>query len=486
MKFPGVLIQALILIFFFSMSFAAMQSLQGKLLSFYLDEDSGNFYLENPSPPSEDLRILLFKDRPPASSVMLIVNGRPWKIGEIRKTTDFMAEKAGDSSLSYKFSISLIAFKIKFFITNLENLSNNSIVCSIYAKNGGQNNSSIGGKFLFDTVYGEDAGKPVLYLSDREKIEYDRLFNTENLPQFVFSGAYNADLASFGNGIFIYPYLNWQKPEKLIIGNWKKLSDNELSYRIDPRAHFRYYIYSNPDAAIAVYFNNISIRPGEEVFFGTVLSVNKLSHVFISFEHNAASNTYSPELPAAPAVPGIQGESKIPLTGEIDILEKLGALVDRLNLMISNGTMTGTAPDSSMEKGIEKSAPESAFGDPFNFSNETFYTVYTNSYSTNMYPKEDVSRLEQQYNDKIAKLKDYYDGILNTPAPENKNAVPARGRRDGRSKKIGDVDKSISGIDKKISVIEELLELNLDFESMPPEKMNEIESKISNLEKKLD
>ncbi|MGA2142556.1 MAG: hypothetical protein ABSG94_09035 [Brevinematales bacterium] len=481
MKFPGSQIKAsaLMLIFSFSMSFSVMQSIQGKLLSFYLDEDSGNFYLENPSPPSEDLRILLFKDKPPASSVMLIVNGRPWKIGEIRKTTDFMAEKAGDSSLSYKFSISLVTFKVKYFITNLENLSNNSIVCSIYAKNEGQNNSSVGGKFLFDTVYGEDAGKPVLYLSDREKIEYDRLFNTENLPQFVFSGAYNADLATFGNGIFIYPYLNWQKPEKLIIGNWKKLSDNELSYQIDPRSHFRYYIYSNPDAAVAAYFNNINIRPGEEVFFGTVLSVNKLSHVFISFDHNAASNNYSPALPEAPAVPGLQTGSKIPLTDERDILEKLSELVDRL---------TGTAPDSSIGKGIEKSAPESAFGDPFNFSNETFYTVYTNSYSTNMYPKEDVSRLEQQYNDKISKLKDYYNGLLNTnvPAPANKSASVARGSRDARSKKIGDVDNSISGIDKKISVIEELLELNLDFESMPPEKMNEIESKISNLEKKLD
>ena len=463
----------LILFFTVRMSFCSIQNLSGKLISFFLDEDTLSFYLEDPAPPSEDLRELLFKDQPPSSSITMIVDGKPYRLSEIVGSSAVKAERIGDCSLSYNFKVSSIFFRIIFLITNLENLSNNSIVCLIHLRNDGTNNSSVGAKFLFDTVYGENIRKPALYISDREKIEYDRLFGIENLPQFVFSGLYNSDLPSFGKGLFIYPYLNGQKPEKLIIGNWKKLNDNELSYKIEPQSHFRYYIYSDPDAAVAVYFNNINLKTGEETNFGTVLSVNKLSPVFITYDQKNRTNIPDNILNtnAAGLIPGDSASLK----REIDILEKLSTVIDRLNFLISNGEfqIKGTQENSNFEKGLEKSVHEPV--------NETGHPLSNVETSESL--KTNIARLEQQYNDKIAELKNYYDSLIRKREDENRQTS---GSDKQRLKKIENVDKAISQINKKISAIEELLEMNHDFENLPAEKIDEIELKIKDIENKLD
>lgn len=488
----------------------------GKLISFFLDDDSGCFYSENPTPPSEELRELLFKDHPPTSYITLIVNGKPYHMSDIGKLSFLKPERIGDYAISYNLKINSIAFSIIYLITNLESQSNNSVICLVKATNEGKSRANVGAKFLFDTVYGENNKKPALYLSDKEKIEYDRLFNSENLPDFVFSGYYDQDLPFFGIGLFIYPYLNEQKPEKLIIGNWKKLNENDLWYQIDPQAHFKYYVYSNPDAAVAVYFNNIRIDEGEGSVFGTVLSVNKVSPIFLNsnqvsmeiknvFASNSNTASLYPVIPASP--------ENVSLKNEIDLLEKLNAVIDKLNILVSNGLVpvNGIQEKSGLEKGLEKSAPESAYpyGDPFQNSNEivipqinnniynitnNINTVKTNTVDTEELNrlKTDAGRLEQQYNDKIAKLKSFYEDLIRKQQNEFKEISGAykqhtekvENRKD-KAKKIGDVNETITRIDKKIAVIEELLNLNLDFETMPVEKMNEIELKIKDIEKKL-
>lgn len=504
----------------FGISYCDVLNLVSKKISFYLDDSYGAFYVENPNPLSKNLRELLFKDNPPTSYITLYVNDKPYRLNENGKISIIRPFMQEDNVIECDLEIDKVLFDLIFMITNLADKPSDSIICLVDMKNDGNPAVTAGVRFLFDTVYGEDENKPVLYLSGGDKIEYDRMFGNENMPQFIFSGTFDWDSQTFGKGLYIYPYINEIKPGKVIIGNWKKLNEREISYVINPPARFKYYMFSKPDAAVAVYYNNIKLKGGEESSYGVILSVMKIPKISIkSARFNEENKTVSAPVTNSEKV--ITGQSmsvnaelqKPSLKEEIGVLEKLNGLIDRLDSLFSNGLqpLTNKAQGSDLEKGLEKSAPESMYGEPFSGSASSVQPVITNlpaagyssspvSQTTNnpvneentAMLKSDAARLQKQYDDKIAGLKAYYEDLIKKQEKEYKEISSSykeysenRENKNNRSKKMEEVNNTITQIDKKISIIEELLQLNLDFETMPREKIEEIQKKIGKIEEKL-
>ena len=542
-KTLSCLITVITLCLFSASAFGEILALYGKQIAFYMDDRSGSFYVENPNPRSKSYKQLLFKDDPPSSYVTAIIDGKPYKTGELKTVKPF---SVNDNMITGNFKLGNTAVRIDYFLTNLAGREYDSIVCMLSYRNDVDPQILVGARFLFDTVAGESMKKPSLYLSSSERVDYDRMIVQNNLPAFILSGAYEMDSADFGYGLFIYPNINELKPNSIIIANWKRLDEKELAFTIDPLAKFRYNEYGNPDAAVAVFFQDIYAKKGEMISIGSILSTSRLKASQIKITEAVVSDDRLPKIPTVVTnyVTNTIGSSNVTLTitsntnvavnalsSQVELLERAALLIDRLDTLLNNTNVQAALGEreSSLGKGLDGAVPKNPRGNPFDKNatvvsqgpsastnqqvrNQQSMTqpqyagpMTTNIIQTNLYYtnstlseaeiqklKEERDRVQKQYEEKIQSLEVYYKELLKKQEDEFKevssdyrNMLNEKDKKKAKDKKMNDLDSTILSLDKKIEVIGELLELNLDFESMPPEKLEQAKSIISELEAKI-
>ncbi len=531
-----------------SLGFSDVISLSGKRIAFFLDDKTGNFYLENPNPKSKDFKDLLFKDMPPTSYITLIIDEKPYRLNDskLKAVQSFIVS---DNNIIGNYMLNKYSIRVTFMITNLSLKDYDSIVCIVSAKNNSDKQALFGARFLFDTVYGESSKKVNLYFSSGEKIEYDRIINQENIPSFVFSGLPDSENQEFGYGLFIYPSLNELKPDSMIIGNWKMLDEKEIDYTVNPLARFRYNQFSSPDAAIALLYKSINVKTGEEINFGTILSSSKLPIVNIKLiDAIVTSKILTPNLSNTNlgVASGIIASTNTFLNAnfiqntnlirsQIDILDRISLLIDKIDAFITNTNSiqqknVTEIEKSSLGKGLDKSMTRVTIGDPFqnesleeksyksinrkepeskespnnlsqgNKIQNTFTNTVNLDAGTNQKDvdnligglKEERQKLQKQYEDKIASLQEYYQNLLKEQENEYKNSsidykekIEEKEKIKNWNQRFTNIDNTLISIDQKIAIIEELLQLDLDFESMPADKMESISQTINNIEKKI-
>lgn len=519
--------------------FGETLALYGKKIAFYMDDRSGNFYVENPNPRSKSYKQLLFKDDPPTSYITAIIDGKPYRVNELKPVKPFAVN---DNVLSGKFKLNNTDIRIDFILTNLSEGEYDSVVCAINYRNPVDPQVLVGARILLDTVAGESQKKPLLYLSSSERIDYDRLIVQNNLPDFILSGAYEMDNPDFGYGLFIYPNINEIKPNSIIVANWKRLDEKELAYTIDPLAKFRYNEYGNPDAAVAIFFQDIYAKKGEAISIGAVLSTSRLKASQIKITEAVVGDNRIPAIPTVVTnyITNDIGSSNVTLTitsntnrevnalsVQVDLLERAALLIDRLDSLLksSNAHSVLGSGDSSLGKGLDGSVPKNPRGNPFNNDVSMISPqstnqgnkpqpyqqqagpapLITNIIQTNIYYtnstlseeeirklKEERDRVQKQYEEKVQSLEVYYKELLKKQEDEfkatssdYKQMLDEKEKIKAKNRKMSELDNTILSLDKRIEVIGELLELNLDFESMPPEKLEEAKSLISELESKI-
>jgi len=494
-------------------------SLIGKQISFYLDDRAFSFYAENPSPKNKKTALFLFKDFPPTSYIILIMNGKPYRLTEAGNLKLVKVFERNENSIEGIFKINEAIYTISFIITNMESKNNNAVLCMIAVTNEGNDSITVGARFLFDTMFGESLKKTSIYLSTKERIDYDRMFRKQSVPDFIFSGEYEMDNPNFGEGLFIYPSLNeGVKPDYVTIGNWKRFDETELDYPLEPRARFRYNIFSTPDAAVAIFYRNVVVKPKDRVSYGCILSANRIINpqVMESQKPSKAQNIESTNIVEKSSAgesntlqqfsqPFNLGSGDIYLLkSQILLIEKMNQLIDRLDGMLSNKP-ADIEKESEIKKGMEKSVSKSIHGDPTGRRKETeeekgkmdiyrdlrsytFSTNLTEMDITNM--KETLGKLQRQYDEKVAMLKEYYQNLIKKQEEEYKRLsgdfkknVENKEEKKDKVKKVREMDKTLSEIERRINIIEELLKLNLNFESLPDDRLEEMADRINAIEK---
>ncbi len=366
-------------------AFGEFLSLNGKNLALFLDDRTGRFFVENPNPKSRSLKELLFKDNPPTSSINVILDGKPYKLSELKTVKPFAVD---DNVLRGLFQLRKTSVKIEFVLTNLRGRDESLLLCMVSFQNLEEPQLMAGARFLLDTVIGESARKPALYLSSGEKLDYDRLLAAAAVPEFILSGHYEMDSPTFGTGLYIYPSVNELKPASVIVGNWKKLDEKELGYPVDPLARFRYNEFGNPDAAVAVFYRDIFVKRGEELTFGLILTTARLERGGLKMTEAVVS----PLLAGVPLVVtnfvtntvGTEsGPTNITMTitsnanadalrwsGQLELLERAALLVEKLESMLGVTNASGAAPaatpaGSGLERGLGNAIPRNTAVNPF-------------------------------------------------------------------------------------------------------------------------
>ena len=450
-------------------------SLSGKKISFFIDKKTTAFYLENPYPREKEFKMLLFKDNPPTSFLIFQIKNNLYKFSDnVMEVENFTYN---DSYINLALKKNGIIFNIYFIITNVirKNMDNSIIIYSeILNKN--TNSSRAGIRFLLDTVYGENKRYPVIYTSTKEKIEYDKIVTKELIPDFFFTGYADPLENYFYDGLYIYPSINDFKPEKVIIGNWKKVYQMKSIFIPEPKARFKYNPYSNPDTAMCIFYE-FTLKPNEKISFGCALSIEQIpkDKLKISpFLVEEVSKTFSREnveLKQIPEVTEKVSETKVSKTPvetnqesllletQLKLLEKLLELVDKI--------------EAKFFKTNEKSVPY--------LEGKTQPEITPNAKIFIQTEEKKPPTLEVDLSNKISKLEDEYEKKLKAMTESYKKEKPATKLPKTIDKKK-EIEKTIREVDSQLYLLEKLIELKGDLKDFSSGKIKEIENKIKNLE----
>jgi len=449
--------------------------LGGKKISFFMDKKTAAFYLENPYPREKEFKTLLFKDNPPTSFLMFQIKNNLYKFSDnVMEVENF---NFNDSYINLVLKKEGIVFNVYFIITNVirKNMDNSIIIYSeIVNKN--TNSTRAGIRFLLDTVYGENKKNPVIYTSTKEKIEYDKIVTKELVPDFFFTGYADPLESYFYDGLYIYPSINDFKPEKVIIGNWKKLYQMKSIFIPEPKARFKYNPYSNPDTAICIFYEFI-LKPDEKIGFGCALSIEqipkdklKISSFLVEEVSNAVSKeTLESKQPQEMAeklgetkvskTPVETNQESLLLDTQLKLLEKLLELVDKIEAKFfqTNEKSAGyierkTEPELTPQAKIFIQAEE-----------------------------KKVSAKEENLSNRVSELKEEYEKKLKAMEESYNKEKPATKPTKVRDKKK-EIEKTIREVDSQLYLLEKLIELKGDLKDFSSGKIKEIEDKIKKLE----
>ena len=194
---------------------------------------------------------LIFDQDPRTSFVTLNVNGRQLKLGD---ASEFRVSVSRvDSGVRIEFrSSSLVVRQLLDFAKSEGAALADGLRVSFEIENISERDASIGIRYLLDTWLGEKSG--VHFITDkRPRIAEETAILPTADDSWVASPG---DRASFmvqfsGPGI--------DRPDRVVLSNWKRLSDVPWSFDINPLRNFTLVPYSINDSALALFWEPVSI-----------------------------------------------------------------------------------------------------------------------------------------------------------------------------------------------------------------------------------
>lgn len=197
---------------------------------------------------------LLFDSDPRTSFATLSVDGRLYKLGdaaEFRPTT-----KRTDTGAQIEFrSASVVVRQILDFARSDGSALADGLRVSFEIENISEGEASLGLRYLLDTWLGEKSG--IHFETDkRPRISQETAILPDSDDSWV---ATPGEKASFmvqfsGPGI--------DRPDKVLLANWKRLSDAPWSFDVNPQRNFTLVPYSINDSAIALYWEPAPVAQG--------------------------------------------------------------------------------------------------------------------------------------------------------------------------------------------------------------------------------
>ncbi len=487
-------------------------TLNSKNIIFHADETSGSFYVQDPDPANKRLQNLLFNDNPPTSYITLILNDKPYRLNSPDFTKIEYIRQVGDVIWTRVYKDN-VEFELQMFITNSSpQKMKDAIMLLITAVNQEKKAVTVGSRYLLDTTYDEQKGDPVLYLSSTEKVTRERLILKTMIPEFIFSGEYSGEASDFGQGLYIFPQVNSLSPESIILGNWKKLADSELDYKIKPSDQFRASQYGSQDAAVGIFFNNISVKPGEKVTFGIMLSKNQKAAQQMEDIQAVDSVRPDPVVKINPQASDttMQNNNTSQATKTIVITNTIIQKADGELAPVKVITNTIFVPLNNTNAAVrdiqyqEMLQSQIQLMEKMNnimiqlntISNQKSQAprIVTNIIkpSEDMVARTELVELRDSYEKQMKELDDKYKALMEQQKKELESAISGyedqlktSNKKKNKVEAVNQLDQTIRELDQKIRVIEELEKLRLDFKTMPQEKLDELYNMLESLEKKL-
>ncbi len=241
--------------------------IKNKDIIFSIDDRNFRFSLQRENLPTKDyLKNLLFHTIPPTSYVSVNIDGIPYKFGS-REGNIIKYPVVEDNSIVCVWSIENIYVTLSFKVLSNKNTGNyDSLGVSVEVRNDSELSRNLSIRYLLDTVFGEDDPQmPKFFLDGKTPIDYELLVTYQNMISFLVSAKEIDSVNKL--------YIQWNKtPSKILFSNWRRLDISEWYVEPSRELRYRFSEQSSQDAAVAIFFENIVLLPGQKNEFIVTLS----------------------------------------------------------------------------------------------------------------------------------------------------------------------------------------------------------------------
>ncbi len=274
---------------------------RNKYLSLLVDDVNYRFTLQREDLPSiEYSRDLLFYNVPPTSYVSFLVENLAYRPNEGNVIKPLFRD---NNSLGFSIEVNGVVFSVSFsFVKNGSSLVEDALEISVDFTNNTNVSLNTGIRFLLDTVFGEDnLSLPKFYLDGKTPIDYELLITRDNMISYIVS---TSDMEGV-NRLFIHWYGN--TPTRILFGNWRKLDIADWYSEPSMFLKYRFSENSNPDCAVAIFFEGMQLNPGESKNVKVVLSLTS----YYPYVQESKPKPVVAQVPSVPEQPKVVEESNV-------------------------------------------------------------------------------------------------------------------------------------------------------------------------------
>ncbi len=197
---------------------------------------------------------LVFDQDPRTTFASLSADGRLYKLGDASEFR--ISSSRTDTGVKIEFrSSSFVVRQFLDFAKSEGSTLADGLRVSFEIENVSEREALLGIRYLIDTWLGEKSGIH---------------FMTESKPRIseemaILSSSENSWVATPGEKASFMVQISGagiDRPDKVILSNWKRLSDSPWSFDINPQRNFTLVPYSINDSALALFWEPVSVARG--------------------------------------------------------------------------------------------------------------------------------------------------------------------------------------------------------------------------------
>jgi hypothetical protein len=333
------LLIGLLLVFTCVMPLLALELKEGRM-RLVVDERSGRFIIYYQTEANAATWLpLLYDQENKTTYPTLLVDQRTFKLGE---SSDFRTQvsKLGSTVvIEYRSAFCTVIQTISF-LASKPGMAANGVLIKFEITNTAERDASIGLRFLFDTWLGEQNNRHFLTDSGTLLTNETVLRADTNIKWVV-----SPKDAQSGTAFFVEA--KGQRPDSIILANWKRLNDVPWSFDSQPNRNFTLLPYSINDSAIAYFYNAQTLRRGasREIFIlmGAAYTGDFQTEKLVDAKE--AGVTIINQL--------VSEAEKVQLNMELDLLAAK-ELLDRINTLMDGTAEAEIAELELIQKALDK------------------------------------------------------------------------------------------------------------------------------------
>lgn len=304
------------------------------VLKLTLYESSGRFSLAALTDSKKGTYTPFFLDKDPRTSFLAIaVGNKVYKMGE---SAEFrQATERSDTGARFVWTSAMITVYEEFsFITSVGGGQADGIQITLTVKNNSDKTLGVGVRYLFDTYLGE--ASYVHFKTDKiAEINRELTLTKEDGARYWLSPASSgSDQTGLmymlsGSGLTL--------PDKVVFGNWKRVSDAAWGYETSASRNFNLMPYSVNDSAVSMTWDPREIAKGQELTIVQVMGRYSPEGFAARGAQPSAAATAAPSAAAAASTTSPAASGAKPIIRITD-LDALNALISRIDQRINSGT----------------------------------------------------------------------------------------------------------------------------------------------------
>ncbi|MDD5066716.1 MAG: hypothetical protein PHF84_06675 [bacterium] len=250
--------------------FSGVIEMKNEFIKIIGDPDTGRFIIKttggDPALPSDQNSLLLYEDYPPTSFTTLKMDESVYKFGD-EKGTFSVRMNERENTITAVWSVANIELNQKLrFVKGPTTGNLDTVEISYNVLNKDFKEHQVGVRVMLDTYLGKEDGAPfrIPQLGD---ITSEKALLPNELPDYWYSYDDLAEPSVRAQGTL--KVADSVMPDKVIYASWERFNKYLWDFETKPGRSFRRSVIGPADSAVAIFWNQRSLKPNENYIVRT-------------------------------------------------------------------------------------------------------------------------------------------------------------------------------------------------------------------------